>query len=161
MLKSFADLKSVLPREPRILADLTQGQVKAQHPGARRVYTKPSPFDPHALYMSEGSVNMARTMPSDDEFRRPVENFVDRAPAEAPQRIRRVAGGRGRRNEKRFYAPQDGHGEGESVVFVDKSNGQVLARCHGSRQHVVGEAIKLALSQGGRVTDLDIIPAQD
>lgn len=140
--------------EIRILPDLTQGHVRAQHPGARRVYTKPPVVDPHCLYLSEGTVNMARTWPDLDAGLPPEPIFKDRAPGDRPQRLRPRAQGKGPRNEKRLYAPVNGHAEGMHVLFIDKLTGQVLARCVGSREHVVGEAIKLALSQGGNVTDL-------
>ncbi|RWB08797.1 MAG: hypothetical protein EOQ39_18710 [Mesorhizobium sp.] len=154
MLKSFSDLKAAMPRAPMVLQDMTQPHMRAQHPGARRVYTRPSPFDPHALYMSEGSVNWARTRPDLDEHRPPEPIFKDRVPREAPQHLRPRAQSIQRRNEKRLYAPVNGHSEGMSVVIADKLTGQVLARCVGSYQHLVGEAIKLALSQGGTISDL-------
>lgn len=157
MLKSFADLKSAMPRAPQVLADLTQPRMQAQHPGARRVYMRPAPFDPHALYMSEGSVNMARTWPEIGQHHPQLVDRDPKAPAKAPQRVRRVAEGKGRRNEKRLYAPVNGHCEGEHVLFIDKLTGQVLARCVGSREHVVGEAIKFALAAGGSVADLAVV----
>ncbi|MES0134493.1 hypothetical protein NKJ88_05955 [Mesorhizobium sp. M0016] len=166
MLKSFAELATfVVAPKPRaggqVLPDLAQAPMRAQHPGARRVYMRPAPFDPNALYMSEGSVNWARTRPDLDEHRPPEPKFVDRAAGEAPQRLRPVAASIGRRNEKRLYAPVNGHEEGEHVLFVDKLTGQVLARCVGSHEHVVGEAIRLAISQGGTIADLEIKSAQE
>ncbi|CCV12955.1 hypothetical protein [Mesorhizobium sp. STM 4661] len=151
ILKSFSDLPKV--HVPRILPDLGSIALRAQHPGARRVYPARHIIDPHALYLSEGTVNMARTW---SELGEHHPNTPDRLPSEAPQRLRPRAQGKGPRNEKRLYAPVNGHAEGMSVMFVDKLTGQVLARCVGSREHVVGEAIKLALSQGGTITDLEV-----